>query len=245
MSEVPGDGAGQRRREFFRTVRDALRAGDRAGGTHGLQPRGGIGASEAGPEPALWFAERVKAVGGIPHMVDSGEAAWAVVREIIQGCGARTVLLERAPAVERLRLAERLPSIGVGVIGTARDDPSASREDYFRADLGITGVDYAIAETGSLVLAAAPDRPRSTSLLPPVHIAVVEAGQVLGDLFDLFISARWNGVPELPSCVTVVTGPSKTGDIELRLVTGVHGPGEVHVIIVREPAAAAGEQPAP
>ena len=68
----------------------------------------------------------------------------------------------------------------------------------------------------------------SASLLPPVHIAVADVDQLLPDLFDLFgrLSRQ-----ELPACVSLITGPSKTGDIELKLVTGVHGPGEVHVVL--------------
>ena len=109
--------------------------------------------------------------------------------------------------------------------------PECCRESFFAADVGISGVDHLLAETGSLVVLSRPDQPRSLSLLPPVHIVVAEVGQIVPDLFDLF--ARLDG---LPSCLTLITGPSKTGDIELRLVTGVHGPGEVHVVLVVGPA---------
>ncbi len=96
--------------------------------------------------------------------------------------------------------------------------------------MGITGVDYLVAETGSVVLASRPGQPRSLSLLPPVHVAVAGRSQVLPDLFDLF-EGRWSK-EELPSGLSIITGPSKTGDIELRLVTGVHGPGAIHVVLV-------------
>jgi L-lactate dehydrogenase complex protein LldG len=111
--------------------------------------------------------------------------------------------------------------------------PATSRDAFFAADLGISGVDHLIAETGSIALLTQPREPRSLSLLPPIHIAVAETSQLLPDLFDLFEPALWQqrsgGVP---SCLSLITGPSKTGDIELRLVTGVHGPGEVHVVLV-------------
>ena len=80
--------------------------------------------------------------------------------------------------------------------------------------------------------ASSPAEPRSLSLLPPLHIAVASRDQVLPDLFDLFTSERRPPEPSLPSCLSLITGPSKTGDIELRLVTGVHGPGEVHVVLI-------------
>jgi L-lactate dehydrogenase complex protein LldG len=106
---------------------------------------------------------------------------------------------------------------------------SAPRDVAFTADVSITGVDHLIAETGSVVSRSASQEPRSLSLLPPVHIAVAEERQILPDLFDLFETCS---VP--PSCLTLITGPSKTGDIELKLVTGVHGPAELHVVLITE-----------
>jgi L-lactate dehydrogenase complex protein LldG len=86
-----------------------------------------------------------------------------------------------------------------------------------------------------VIVACRPEDPRSVGLLPPVHIAVAQRRQLLPDLFDLFAAYSANGtLPSLPSCLSVITGPSKTGDIELRLVTGVHGPGEVHVVLACE-----------
>jgi L-lactate utilization protein LutC len=104
------------------------------------------------------------------------------------------------------------------------------RDTLFGADVGITGADYLIAETGSVVLSSRPDSPRSVSLLPPVHIVVAEGSRIVPDLFDLF-ACLGREATDLPAGLTIVTGPSKTGDIELRLVTGVHGPGEVHVVV--------------
>jgi L-lactate dehydrogenase complex protein LldG len=73
------------------------------------------------------------------------------------------------------------------------------------------------------------------SLVPPVHVAIVEEVQILPDLFDLFQGLRLAGVPTLPTNLTLITGPSKTGDIELQLTTGVHGPKHWHVIVIRRP----------
>ena len=110
--------------------------------------------------------------------------------------------------------------------------PEGSRDPLFAADLGISAADFLIAETGTVVLRACPDEPRSLSLLPPVHIVVAERARLVPDLFDLFEAKLPAEASSLPSCVSLITGPSKTGDIELRLVTGVHGPGELHVILV-------------
>jgi L-lactate utilization protein LutC len=113
----------------------------------------------------------------------------------------------------------------------ASEPPDRRWPDAFAADLGITSVDFAIAETGSLALFSQASQGRVVSLLPPRALAIVEPGQILPDLFDLFTQLE-SRKAELPSNMVLVTGPSKTGDIELKLTTGVHGPGEVYLLVV-------------
>jgi L-lactate dehydrogenase complex protein LldG len=107
-----------------------------------------------------------------------------------------------------------------------------------RADLGLSGVDYVIAETGTLVLTAQAGQMRGVSLLPPVHVAVARTSQVIATLADYLLLVQKAG-PDLQqalsSCVSFVTGPSRTGDIELKLTVGVHGPGELHLVLLDEP----------
>ncbi len=96
-----------------------------------------------------------------------------------------------------------------------------------QADIGITSADYALADTGSLVMIASPQEGRKISLLPPLHIAVVPKDRLLSGLDELLDLRR---LPlEETSSLVLITGPSRTGDIEQILVRGVHGPGEVHV----------------
>lgn len=92
---------------------------------------------------------------------------------------------------------------------------------------------YAIADTGSVVLLSR-DEPRSRSLLSWTHVTIVREDRVVAGLAELF-EALGN---DLPSSVAIVTGPSRSADIEQRLAVGVHGPGDVHVVLV--PAAGAG-----
>ncbi|EPR43369.1 Lactate utilization protein B/C [Desulfovibrio sp. X2] len=100
------------------------------------------------------------------------------------------------------------------------------------AAVGLTAVDAAIASTGTLVLAAGPGRPRAASLLPPLHVAVVRADQIVAGLDDLpGVLARLrdeDGLP--PSGVFCISGPSCTADIELVKVFGVHGPTRLAVV---------------
>jgi L-lactate utilization protein LutC len=151
--------------------------------------------------------------------------------ELAQAKAARRVLLGRGPVIDGLQLPALLRPLGLEIHLVDAVDPDIQKDTFFAADLGVSGVFWAIAETGSLVMATRPHDPRSLSLLPPVHIAIVGRDQLLPDLFDLFIELEPSKT-QLPACLSIITGPSKTGDIELKLVTGVHGPGELHVVLI-------------
>jgi len=110
----------------------------------------------------------------------------------------------------------------------ARLAPNDDDDLLFDCEVGITDVDCAIAESGSLVISTN-GRIRNAWITPPIHIAIVRAEQVLADLVDLFES-RPDALDA--ASTTVITGPSKTADIEGVLVTGVHGPAAVHVFLV-------------
>jgi L-lactate dehydrogenase complex protein LldG len=217
------------REAFLQRVRQAVRAGNQAGQALPLPERGNLGYQGAGADPVQCFCAQLVAAGGHGYVAETTDAAWEVIAGLLKKHVVRQVLLSSGGLVERLDLAGRLPALGITATPLNRP-PAAPRDAFFAADLGITNVYRLIAETGSVVMATQPDEPRSLSLLPPVHIALAEPGQILPDLFDLFPLYAGNA---LPSCLSVITGPSKTGDIELRLVTGVHGPGEVHVIVCK------------
>jgi L-lactate dehydrogenase complex protein LldG len=86
---------------------------------------------------------------------------------------------------------------------------------------------YGVAATGSVVLAASGDEPRARHLLPEVHVSLLREDGIVEDLDALFAELAGN----LPSALAIVTGPSRSADIEQRLVVGVHGPKEVHVVL--------------
>lgn len=120
-------------------------------------------------------------------------------------------------------------------LGERCHEPGESdfRDTLLRADVGVTGVDCAIADTGTLLLAASAGRPRAVSLAPRLHIALVRESQLLPHR-----SATWSNFrPEMPSALLFITGPSRTSDIENDLAIGVHGPARVLVIVVPEEAA--------
>ncbi len=103
-----------------------------------------------------------------------------------------------------------------------------------RADdaIGVTGVFCAIAETGTLVLASGPDTPASVSLLPETHIAVVSQAVIVPAMEDAWDRLRAAGT--MPRAVNLVSGPSRTADIEQTVTLGAHGPARVHIIVLTD-----------
>jgi L-lactate dehydrogenase complex protein LldG len=101
--------------------------------------------------------------------------------------------------------------------------------DVFQFDVGITTAQAAIAETGTLVLDSARERNRLVSLVPPVHIAIVDASSIFQTLGEALAFIHQDG--NISPAVTFITGPSRTADIELTLAIGVHGPQELYVIV--------------
>ena len=111
--------------------------------------------------------------------------------------------------------------------------PAKDLASVEKAGVGVVQADYGLAETGSVALVASPEKPRSASLLPPVCFFVLPVSGMLDSMAHLMVELESrHGKGQMPATVNVVTGPSRTADIELSLTVGVHGPGEVQVILV-------------
>jgi L-lactate dehydrogenase complex protein LldG len=182
------------------------------------------GAPPAPQHPADFvgvFVERAREVGMRVDSVASSVEAAGRVAAFCEERGVRRAAVwtttEIAPIVDRLAGG------GVEIV-----PPGSSVEQVAGADLGLTGVAWGIAETATLVLPSGPRQPRLTSLLPPVHVAVLAADRILPDLHALFADPG-----ALPSALTLVTGPSRSADIGLTAVLGAHGPMEVYVVLIR------------
>jgi L-lactate utilization protein LutC len=225
------------RQAFLERVRQSVQEGNRAGAAALLPERVGIGYQGAA-DPLERFCTELTAAGGLPFVAPDAAAAWQRIHEILGARQVRKVVHGHGGLIDQLEVPARLRAEGIEAASTADIPPAAFRDTMFAADLGISNVEHMIAETGSIVIATRPDEPRGLSLLPPVHIALAHPRQILPDLFDLFdlfSPVADSAGPVLPpACLSIITGPSKTGDIELKLVTGVHGPGEVHVILVQD-----------
>jgi len=220
------------RERFLERVRRAVAEGNRAGTTVPLPSRGTVGYQGAGDDPLVRFGAELAAAGGQAHVVADRAGVLSVLLPLVRERAVRKVLIGGEPFLDSLDLAGTLRAEKIEVVSVDDLTDADRHEQFFAADLGLSGVDYLVAETGSVALRSRPEQPRSVSLLPPIHVAVAHRGQIVADLFDLFESRLGVDRDGLPACLSLITGPSKTGDIELRLVTGVHGPGEIHVIVV-------------
>jgi len=179
------------------------------------------------------FAAEVNAVGGQAYVVPDLPGAAHQLQSLLAEAGARSAALWQHDLLTRLGLRELLASAGV----TQHDydslqtlAPKEQRTLLLACDVGVTSCDLAIAETGTLMMCSGAGHERVASLLPPMHIAIVERQQIVPDLIDAMATLK---SASLPSNVTLITGPSKTGDIELQLTTGVHGPGKWRVIVIQ------------
>jgi L-lactate dehydrogenase complex protein LldG len=172
------------------------------------------------------FSENLKAVGGHPVVAHNEDEIIAALTRIISDLQrtplrARRIALSDAPLLDRL-----IRQIEVDVDEVAI---SPGTQELFDYDIGVSTAQAAIAETGTLVLESDLERHRLVSLVPPVHIAIIDAADICLTLREA-LAAMGRG-SKLSPTVTLITGPSRTADIELTLAIGVHGPQELHVIV--------------
>jgi len=159
----------------------------------------------------------------------------------------KTVTAWQHPLIERLNLADALADQNVSLAVTRFEDAAAGevsspkarnrlREQIVDSFIGITAADYCMAETASLVMRTRPGQARSVSLVPSIHIGVIRLEQIIRDLKELFALLSFD--PEvreegLTNCMTIISGPSKTADVEATMVHGAHGPREVYVYVIK------------
>ncbi len=164
---------------------------------------------------------KVEALAGKTFLAATLAEAAAYTASVVNG---RDAVASNAPFLRECGVTA-LPGVRTGVT-----DRLALRELCATCAVGITSADYALADTGTLVMLSSGREARMISLLPPTHIAIVPRERILSGLDELL------SVLPLPaeqtSSMVLITGPSRTADIEQILVRGVHGPGEIHVVVV-------------
>lgn len=170
------------------------------------------------------FVEQAESLDSVVHLPASEDEAIQVLLELI---GEDRRILSWA--------FDHIPLPGfAAALGEQGIQIAASRDASVR--LGITGADAALAATGSLVLFSGAGKPRLASLLPPVHVAVIHQDQILADLETWVAQLRQIGTASFRQIASamIVSGPSRTADIAMQLILGMHGPGELHIVILQE-----------
>jgi L-lactate dehydrogenase complex protein LldG len=181
-------------------------------------------------DPPARFIEELEALGGHGRRVASREEAREYVLGLSRERNAK--LLVRWDVQELEDLGVDAPLVDAGVEVVVWRDLGDFREVVGRADIGLSTAAWAIAETGSLILEGGPGKGRTVTLLPPTYVAVIPVGRILQTVPEAIEKYAGGETGDLPANVCLHTGPSRSGDIEMSLFVGMHGPGDVHVVLI-------------
>jgi L-lactate dehydrogenase complex protein LldG len=194
------------------------------------------------------FEAELTKVAGIAHRAANRQGLEEILQTILSHAKATSVVLSRNPLLAELSLESLFLAWGKGVsvwqtsgardsLGTGDASLKVFAQASFAATVGITGVEFALAETGSLIVTSVTEGAQLASLAPPVHVALYRRRQLVASLDEvlerLHAGCDTNQAVRGRSIV-FITGTSRTADIEQILIRGVHGPGEVHAILVEE-----------
>jgi len=189
--------------------------------------------------PVCPVADEAETARGIARLVadkdpewgdDVGVAAWD--NPVIRAMDLEAVLAPLKVPVHFTRL--RAPGAGEASLQEQR---AAIQGQVTQSYIGITTADYCIADTATLVMKERPGEPRSVSLVPSIHVGVVRLDRIVANLAELYTVLKYDeghGREWMGNVLTMISGPSKTGDIELVMVPGAHGPRELHLFVMTE-----------
>jgi L-lactate dehydrogenase complex protein LldG len=181
------------------------------------------------------FSCELEKVGGRVSYAQSSEELCQLLQELYSSEEYATVAVSACEVLDQLGLREWLVSAGRQVVPSLKEFTTAENalDQYkhvlMKADLGITCADYALADTGTLVLVSGGEQHRLISLLPPVHVCLLDPRRIFASLTDFL--ARQDNDSQPPYAMTCITGPSRTADIELTITMGIHGPRALQVIL--------------
>lgn len=202
---------------------DAVRAAHHAAAAHGEDVSPARAAVVFEGTAVERFRQALEAVAGRCLVVKDEAGAAAALRQIAEQRNSQRVAVSDSPLAGRVINLAALP---------AEVLENASAEELFDCDLGVTGAQWGVAETGTLVLESDAERHRLASLVPSAHVAIIESRNVRQTLGEVLQAINERGEGRLSRAVTFITGPSRTSDIELTLAIGVHGPAELYVVVI-------------
>ncbi len=184
----------------------------------------------------LPVTDTAKAALGIQKLIHKTQPEWETQKSVITW---------HHPLIDQLNLDQILSADEVTLYTThTLAPPSASsrqelRHHLIQSYMGITAADFCVAGSATLVMRTRPDQPRAVSLVPSIHVAVITLDQIIESLEELYFRLNWDSKEQaegLTNCMTFISGPSKTGDIELVMVHGAHGPRQLIVYVITDQA---------
>ncbi len=149
------------------------------------------------------------------------------------------------PLIDQLNLEKTLAADDVTLHTTHSSAPPDAilrqelRQHLIQSYMGITSADFCVAGSATLVMRTRPNQPRAVSLVPSIHVAVITLDQIIESLAELYFRLNWDPKEQtegLTNCMTFISGPSKTGDIELVMVDGAHGPRQQITYVITDQA---------
>jgi L-lactate dehydrogenase complex protein LldG len=166
------------------------------------------------------FLSEIKKLSGAGERI-SPAGIGAALQTLVSHQNIRKATVWETPLLIKLGVASCLHSLGVVLVS-----PNADKHEMALCDLGITEADLLLPETGTLVLRSSAEKPRAVSLLPRIHLAVVQPEMLRADMHQVFDEAKDSHY------LVFITGPSRTADIELTVTLGVHGPKDLCVWMI-------------
>ena len=171
------------------------------------------------------FVSEVSRVGGSVARTSSAAETVDYLRRLLPAIEDGAVAISDAVARHEPKLAQLFQM----------EDPETALDKHplMRAQIGVTFADFAIADTGTLVLVSGEERHRLVSLLPPIHVCLLDPDRIVANLTELLrqTGEHHYSYEFAPNAMTLITGPSRTADIEHTVTTGVHGPRELHILL--------------
>jgi L-lactate dehydrogenase complex protein LldG len=213
------------REEVLGKVREAL--GRKPGTPPSLVPPTARISSRKAGEPEAEITQllaEIEKLSGVTRRLASRDELRVALADLVKTEEVRRATVWTTPDLAVWGVGETLKALGVELVPAQAD-----KQRVATCELGVTGVDAALPETGTLLLRSSPERPRVVSLLPRAHLAIFTPSALRADLHQAFADTKDSGYSVL------ITGPSRTADIELTLTLGVHGPKALYAWVMSEP----------
>jgi len=180
---------------------------------------------------AQMFTRELEALGGKVHEASSTSDIVKIIAEIAVRSGSKRIITSRLTVDNEEQLLTELRKEGFELVQL--DNLTQPRAELASVDLAVTCADMIIASTGTIVITTYQDEHRLATCLPRVHIAIAHLTEIVSDPQDANNHVRKQLAKDPHCAVSFISGPSRTADIEMKLILGVHGPHELHVILKR------------